>query len=407
MNATALDSRSALIRWRRAALAVGVVAAIVCILGATFTPKAFFRAYLFTYVFFLGIPLGALALLMIHHLTGGVWGFLIRRIVEAEMRTMLLAAILFLPVCFGLRYIYPWAAPLADLAHAHETIRHKYLDPAFFYWRAAIYFVLWLGLAGSLSAWSRQADDADDVRTAWKSYKLSGFGLVLLGFSLHFAAVDWIMSVEPRFTSTIFGPLVFSGQILSAFSAAVLAFCLLSPRPEYEGLLSTKAFTDLGSLLFTLLVLWAYMAWFQFMLIWMADLPHGAMWYLARGSGGWGWLTLALIFFHFVAPFFLLLFRAVKQTPRLLGSVAALIFAMQLLFDYYQIVPSYEPATTDGAWIGSILPIGFAGLWIAAFLWALSRRPLLPRYDLNQQYAIHLRALDEEEVEREEALANG
>jgi hypothetical protein len=406
MNVTALETRSAFHRWQSAALVVGVVAAIVSVIGAIFTPTAFFRAYLFSYVFFLGIPLGALALVMIHHLTGGVWGFLIRRVVEAEMRTMLLAALLFLPIGFGLQYVYPWANSLAESAPAHESVRQRYLDPTFFYCRAAIYFALWLGLAGLLSAWSRRADDADDVRTAWKSYKLSGFGLVLLGLSLHFAAVDWIMSVEPRFTSTIFGPLVFSGQLLSAFAAAVLVFCLISSRPEYQGLLSIKVFTDLGSLLFTLLVLWAYMAWFQFMLIWMADLPHGAMWYLARG-GGWGWLALALIVFHFVIPFFLLLFRAVKQRPRWLGSVAALILVMQLPFNYYQIVPSYETPATGGAWIGAILPIGFAGLWIAAFLWLLSRRPLLPRYDLNQPYAVHLRALDAEEVEREEVLSHG
>jgi hypothetical protein len=407
MNGQELESGAALNHWLRVSLVVGSIALIAGIVGGVYAPTEFFQAYLFSYVFLLGLPLGALALLMIYHLAGGVWGLLIRRIVEAEMRTMPLIAILFVPIGFGLPHIYSWANPLVEAADTRETLRGRYLEPAFFGWRAVCYFLVWLGLAGMLSVWSRQHDKTGDVRTAWKSYKLSGVGLVLFGVALHFAAVDWIMSLQPEFTSTIFGPLVFSGQILSAFAAAVLALCLLSERREYEDLLSAKVLNDLGSLLFTLLVLWAYLAWFQYMLIWMADLPRGSSWYLLRVRGGWDWITLALVVFHFAIPFFLLLFRGVKRRPNVLAAVAALILVMQLVFDYYQVMPSYDEPVIGGGWMSVVLPIGLCGLWLANFLWSLARRPLLPLHDFNLLQAVHLRDLEEDETAREEVLAHG
>ena len=322
------------------------------------------------------------------------------------MKTLPLMALLFVPIGFGLRYIYRWAIlpPLA--ANAHHTLQERYLQPDMFCWRAAGYFLVWLVLAFLLSRWSRKQDESNDARIAWKCYKLSGIGSLAFGIILHFAAVDWMMSLQTKFTSTIFGPLVFCGQLLSAYAACVVVFCLLAKRPDYERTVSTKAINDLGSLLFTFLILWAYMVWFEFMLVWIADLPHGTIWYLPRLEDGWNWLAIALVLFHFVIPFFLLLLRGVKRNPLLLGSVALLILVTQLIFVYLQIMPAFPATRPLDHWMDVLAPFGIGGIWLACFLWMLMQRPLLPRYDLNYGQAILLRKLDEEESARSETMAH-
>lgn len=406
MTSHALANRSQVDRLQRYSLLVGVAALMACSIGAFFDPHQFFRAYLPAYYFFLGLALGGLALVMIYHLTGGAWGWLVRHIIEAEMKTLPLAAAVFLPIALGLGYAYPWADP-SVAAENHQTIKGIYLSTPFFYWRAAAYFAVWLTLAFWLGAWSRRQEKAGDVRTAWKCYRLSGPGLVLLGITLHFAAIDWIMSVQTDFTSTIFGPLVFAGQLLSAFAFSIMIFSWLVARPEFAGVVSLKAVNDLGSLLFTLLVLWAYLAWFQFMLIWIADLPAGSAWYLARLRGWWRWWAWAIVLLHFVVPFFLLLLRSVKQDARVLAGVAGLIFFMQFAFQYYQIMPAFDAPSIGQHWMDVFMPAGMGGIWLAVSLELLKRRPLLPLNDLNEEHATELRRTDEEEAAREEALAHG
>jgi hypothetical protein len=407
MNGSFLADREAIDRWQWYSLLVGLAAAAVSAISAIFAPAEFFRAYLPPYFFFQGLALGSLALVMIYHLTGGAWGLLVRRIVEAQMKTLPLMVLLFLPIALGLGYVYPWANAGTAAAEAHKTVREIYLDPRFFYWRAVGYFAVWLVLTHLLSRWSRRQDEEGEVRIAWKCYKLSGPGLVVFGVLLHFAAVDWIMSLDPKFTSTIFGPLVFSGQALASLAVAVFVFGQVMDRAEIARLDSTGARNDLGSLLFTLLVLWGYMVWFQFMLVWIADMPKGAGWYVARSAGGWSWMAWFLLVFHFAVPFLLLLMRAVKRTPVLLSGVALLIAATQLVFLYYQIMPAFGAGGIGQLWMDLVTPVAIGGIWSANFLWLLKRMPLVPVYDRNERQAIHLRRIDEAEAAREEALAHG
>jgi hypothetical protein len=398
--------RKVIDRWQLRLLVVGVVAFAICFVGGLLDPSQLFRAYLFNYLFLLGLALGSLAIVMIHHLTGGAWGVLVRRLAEAQMKMLPVAALLFAPIAFGLPHIYAWAGADAVATEVADSHWSRYLDPRFFCLRAVGYFVIWLALAAMMTAWSRRQDDAPDVRTSWRAYKSSGFGLLLLAITLHFAAIDWIMSLQPGFTSTIFGPLVFSSQLLSGFALTVILFCWLVARPEFTNILSSKVMNDLGSLLFTLLVLWAYLAWFQFMLIWIADLPRGNVWYLVRWHGIWRGLAIYLIVVHFAIPFVLLLFRAVKQNRMLLGIVAAVIFAGQWTFMYYQVMPVFEASGFGRHWMDLVMPLGIGGVWFAGLLWLIKRRPLLPVYDLNYRYASHLHELDVEELAREEVVAN-
>jgi hypothetical protein len=404
MNPGVLSQHIAKCKWY--SLVVGVAATIVCIIGAVFDWEQFLRAYLYSYLFVLGLSLGGLALVMIHNLTGGAWGLLIRRFAEAQMKMLPLMAILSLPIAFGLPHIYTWASIYVEHSNSLDSSfwRH-FLEPWFFYLRVGCYFVIWLALMVIMSRWSRENDKAASARSFWRAYKASGFGLVILGVSMHFAAIDWIMSLQRGFTSTIFGPLIFSNQVLSSFALCVVLFCWIMARPDFENVLSSKAMNDLGSLLFAILILWAYLAWFQFMLIWMADLPRGNVWYLVRWREPWGSVGAILIMFQFVIPFFVLLLRMVKQSRRALGLVAAMIFIGQWIFMYYQTVPLFGLAGWAHHWMDWITPLALGGIWFAGFLWLLGRRPLLPVYDLNFEQALLLRKIDLEEMAREEAVA--
>ncbi len=417
--------RATLERLRLPILGVGVLALIACAVGAYFDPPQFFRAYLAAYLFYLGIAHGCLVVLMLYHLTGGAWGFLIRRILEAGMITLPLLAVLFAPLAWGIGYIYPWAQP--ELAASIRDIRNKqiYLNPGFFWVRAAIYFVLWVGMAWLLRTWSREQDRTGDPRAAAKLVGLSGPGLIIYGVTITFAAIDWLMSLQPGFRSTIFGPWFATGEILAgmAFTLIVLAW-ILGPRQPLDPLspdgrvrtpdtpltelVSVEALNDLGNLLFTFLIIWAYMTFFQFMLTWIADLPYDVSWYTPRGQGGWQYVAWAVFVLQFSVPFFLLLMRPIKKNPITLGATAALVLCMHLVYTYYQVMPSFVEATTLGQhWMDFLTPLGLGGLWVPFFLWQLTRAPLLPAHDANREGAIHLRYLDEEQAIREAELRHG
>ena len=343
---------------------------------------------------------------MIYHLTGGAWGYLLRRILEAQMKTIPLLAVLFAPIAWGLAYIYPWAQPAAVAASANLQYKQFYLNPTFFSIRAGVYFVLWMGLAWLLASWSRKQDQTGEARFEWRNVQLSGFGLVIYGVSIHFMAIDWLMSLQPTFHSSIFGPLVAMGQLLPAYALTLIVFAWLARRPPVSQFVSRKVLLDLGNLLLVFLVLWAYMEWFQFMLIWIANLPVDVIWYLPRVRGGWRWVAWAIFVVQFVVPFVLLLFRAVKQRLEVLAALAGLLFFMQLVHRYYQVMPAFETTSIAEHWMDFLTPIGIGGVWLAAFLWFLGRMPILPRHDDNVEYAQQLRHLDDHESAREEVYSH-
>ena len=202
------DAPSIPARWQRWSLVIGIVALAVCAVGGAFNPAAFLRAYLAAFLFFLGFGLGSMVLLMVYHLTGGSWGLLLRRILEAAMRTLPLLAVLFLPIAAGVGYLYVWAQP--DVVADSPKLQYQqfYLRPTYFWIRAAVYFILWIGIAFWLTRWSRLEDQTGNPRLAWKSQRLSGFGALVYGVTFHFAAVDWAMSLQPVFHSTIWGAAV-------------------------------------------------------------------------------------------------------------------------------------------------------------------------------------------------------
>ncbi len=394
-------------RWQWLALWVGVGTMVVCIIGAFFDPSQFFRAYLSAYQFYLGICLGCWVILMLYHLTGGAWGFLIRRILEAAMRTLPLLAVLFTPVAYGVGYLYLWARPEVVAWSAQLRYNHIYLNKEFFWGRAALFFISWTAIAFIFEAWSRRQDRTGNLRISRWNRLLSAPSLVWYGATITFASVDWVMSLQPTFHSTIFGPYYATGQIVSAMAFALVLLAWLAYRPPLADIIALETLNDLGNLLFTFLIIWAYMTYFQFMLIWIANLRDEVIFYLPRSRGGWQWVAWAVFVLHFAVPFFLLLMRDIKRNPKALGAVAGLVLGMHLVFSYFQVMPPFWGTTIADHWMDFLTPFAVGGLWLAYFLWQFRRRPLLAVNDPARGHTAELRHLDLEEAARQEAIHHG
>ncbi|MGH7824001.1 MAG: hypothetical protein ACREQ7_02305 [Candidatus Binatia bacterium] len=368
-------------RFQRGSLIVGVAGLALCGLGAFFSRQQFFQSYLFAYLFWLGLALGCLGITMLHNLSGGAWGVVIRRLLESGIKTLPLMALLFLPLLFGLESLYEWARPGAVAQDA--LLRHKavYLNVPFFQARAVLYFALWIGAAFLLTRWSEQHDDTGDPRLIARLRMLSGPGLVMYGLTITFASIDWVMSLEAHWYSTIYGVHFLGGHALTAFAFAILLAGILARRAPLSGVVAASHFLDLGNLLLAFVMLWAYFAFSQWIIIWAGNLPEEITWYAHRNSGGWEWITRSLIVFHFFLPFLLLLSRITKRRAQTLSAVAGAIIVMRLVDIFWYTVPAFHPGYFQIHWMDIVAPVGLGGVWLATFLWQLRRMPLLPLHD--------------------------
>jgi hypothetical protein len=379
MNGESSRARRDILQKR--SLALGVIGLALCAGGALICAQPFFRAYLVAYVFWIGIPLGCLALLMLHHLVGGRWGFMIQRLLEAGVQTLPLMALLFIPLLFGLSDLYPWAR--ADIVAGDPLLQQKaaYLNVPFFITRAVTYFAIWIVLGQLLTTWSLEQDRTANHTLTQKLQRLSGPGLALYGLTVTFSAIDWMMSLEPKWYSTIFGMIFMVSYGLAALAFAIVAAHLVSDEAPLNQVISSDRFHDLGNLLLALVMFWAYLNFSQFLLIWSENLTEEIPWYLHRIGGGWEWVATALIVFQFALPFVLLLSRNNKRSLLILSQVAAAILFMHWLDVFWLIAPSFYPARFQIHWIDIVAPIGIGGLWLAVFLGYLKARALLPLHD--------------------------
>jgi len=379
----------ALLRLERRAFAVGVVALVAAGIGGVFSPAAFLRAWLASWLFWLSIPLGALVIVMLHYLSGGSWGIVIRRVSESSAATLPLLALLFVPIALGVRVIYEWARPVAVAAEPAHQYQHAYLNVPFFLARAALYFVAWIALAQILVRWSAQRDRVPDPDP--RRFRLfAGPGLVLYGITITFASIDWGMSIEPHWSSTVY-PMMFAvGQVLAGFAFTITIAVLLRDRHPFGRLVNPPNLIDLGNLMLTFVLLWAYLAFSQFMLIYAGNIREEVTWYLARERPGWLAVALVLIAAHFALPFALLLQRAVKRNPVSLAGVAVLILVMRLVDDYWLVLPGMRGA--EGFhWLYVVTPFAVGGLWLAAFARRLRGLALVPANEplVEQAMAAH------------------
>jgi hypothetical protein len=424
------------------ALIVGGAAAVLAVIGASFNRQAFDRAYMFSYIFILGLALGSLALLMIHRQLGGAWGFLIRRPLEAGVMTIPLMAVLFIPVLIDLGGIYPWVnhPPGTESEHVggesqpspvkeakaegggekvrlsepvsldpagqlqqyvdsqDSTFKQNWLNPAAFTVRVAIYFTLWIVLGLTLAIGSRRQDETGSTDLAYRLNGLSGVGLVIYFLSVSFALIDWSMSLEPAWYSTLYGVLLIIGQGISTMAFMIIIAAIISRRGETEGLDKPETFNDLGNLLLAFTMLWGYLSFSQFLIIWAGNLAEEIPWYMRRLHGGWEWMGRFLILFHFAVPFLVLLARPLKRNISALWKIAALVLSAHLIDVFWLVAastafdppvsvaeilknPGLNPGWFRVTWLDFVVPVAMGGLWLSAFLWLLKSRPLMIAHD--------------------------
>jgi len=317
-----------------------------------------------------------------------VWGLVIRRVLEASTRTLPLMMVLFVPIAFGLRQIYPWTD--SGFMQQTEALRTKasYLSPTFFLGRVVLYFLLWSVMAWLLNWLSMQQD-----RTAAKSIRkrlqmISGPGLAFLIISITFAAIDWVMSLEPAWFSTIFGLIFVAAWGLSALAFTIVVMSWLSQRAPMDAVVQRAHFHDWGNLLLALVMLWTYFAFSQYLIIWSGNLPEETTWYVARKHGGWGVIALAVVIFQFALPFLTLLSRAAKKSGERLAMLAVLILIMRVVDVIWLIEPAFNPERFHLSWMDFVAPIAIGGLWIGWFTWQLQKRALLPINDPQVEQAL-------------------
>ena len=371
-------------QWALIAGAVGLLGWAACAL--LLPPRdLFFRAYLWAFMLALGVTLGSLVVVLIQHLTGGNWGWVLRHTLEAGTRTLyFLVPLLFLPLLLGLHDLYEWARPdfppLSNAPYLSLDVLNVQTGVPIPGWvpRAVLYFLVWGGLAYALNRWSRRVDEGPvDDATGHRLRRFSAVGILLYGVSVTFAAVDWMMSLEPHWFSTMYGPLIAIGQLLGGFAFAVAVTLLLGAREPLAGALGRPTLGDLASLLMAFVMMWAYLAISQFLIIWSGNLPEEITWYLNRSQGGWQWVAAPLALFQFALPFVLLLSRDVKRDRRRLAAVALFILAMRALDLFWLIEPSARGGLSPYHLLYPLPLLGVGGLWLFLFLRELQRRPLL------------------------------
>jgi hypothetical protein len=374
----------ALARLEQRALIVGVIGLLAGGAGAVMNPDQFFRSWLIGFLLCLGLSMGSLALLMLQHLSGGQWGLMGRRVFEAATRNLPVVVLFFVPLLFRLPDIYHWAAPGVTASDPILLKKAGYLNVPFFIGRAVLYFASWLLCTYLLNRYSAAQDrnesgvvpgDTKQVRV------VSAPGLLAYSLTSTFAAVDWIMSINAHWYSTIFGMLFLVGQGLSAFAFVVAILALLSETEPLASYLTSRHFHDYGKLLLAFVMLWAYLAFSQFLIIWGANLPEEVPWYLERIRGPWGYVALLIVVGHFALPFTLLLSRNLKKRGSLLAKVAIGILAMRLIDLIWLVAPNYTQTGFPIHWMDIAIPVGLTGIWVFLFARQLRSRPLLPLND--------------------------
>lgn len=373
-------------RLQKRALTIGILAGILSVIGAVMEPEHFYRAYLVGYMMWLGVALGSLALLMMQYLTKGNYGFVLRRQFEAASRTLPLNALYFIPLAIAMltHHVYPWAIGLSAEDKLIPKFR-MYMTPHGAIARAVVYFLLWYIMAFQLNRLGKWQDERDepDMPRSNRYQKLSGPGMILYAFSITLAAVDWTMSLDNHWYSTMYGFIFIVGQGLIAMSFCIMLTRALNDYRPVSEIMQKQYWHDLGNLMLAMVMLFAYMSFSQFLIIWSGNLPEEIEWYLKRFRGGWGVVIVLIALLHFAVPFFLLLMKAIKRNPKTLVKIAALMFVMRYIDLYWYTMPNFpDRRTLNPSWLDLVVPIALGGFWIAAFCRQLKQRPLYPVYDL-------------------------
>jgi hypothetical protein len=368
-------------RWQRWLLIAGAVLLAAAIADGFRSPTQFFRSYLLGYMFWIGLSLGCAAFLLLHYLTGGNWGIPIKRPLEAGVRTIPLMSALVIPLLFGMRNLFPWMHPQIVAANPELQWKSVYLNWPFFLGREAIYFAFWLYIAYRLSQWSAATDRTGETAFVSKLEGMSGWALVAYGLTVTFFSIDWVMSLESYWFSTIWGLIFIAIQVQAGIAFSVVVAQFLGNYDPVDRTITPQRFNDLGNLLLTFTMIWAYLAFSQFLIIWTGNLLNEIPWYMSRMGQEWEIIAGILLIAYFAAPFFLLLLRDVKRRAIILARLCVVVLILNFVDLFWMIVPAFHPHHVHIYLMDFLLTLGMGSIWVAFFIWKLKSYPLLPYRD--------------------------
>lgn len=359
-----------------------LIGAVILILAALLGfflmgPAQFFRSYLLGWLYWTGIGIGGLGLTALHLLTGGQWGMVTRRIFEAASRTLPLMGLLFIPLFFGLASIYSWADPAKVAGDALLQHKEPYLNVPFFIGRTILYFLVWTFIAYRFSQFSVQIEEGAPYEEVRRIKLFAAVSMVLLVITVTFAGIDWLMTLEPHWFSSIFGGIIIMSFVLAAWAFGILTVLRQRATEAFRHVVGAPIFSDLGSLLMAFVMIWSYVQLSQLLIIWSANIPEEATWYLHRMKGGWQWIGWSLLVLHFAVPFVTMMSQTVRSNPRWLRLVALLIMVMYFVHLVWQIVPTWHESITLSPF-DLLITIGMGALWIGLFLWQYGQAKLIP-----------------------------
>ena len=389
MNAQDYKAPESVGRVQRGAWLVGGVALLVALFGAFTSPDKFYQSYLFSFLLVLGLTLGSLGLLMLQHLTGGNWGIIIRRPLEAAAQNIWLVLLMFVPVVLGMKWLYgAWLDPEQRQAKPLSPLQQSYLTSSGYLTRAVIYFAIWSALAWIFIRWSRRQDVDQEDRALRRHFKLlAGPGIILYVVAMTFASIDWVMSISPHWASTIYGFIFVGGQAVSAMALMIVVVVLLSGSEPFAGALHKRHLHDLGKLLFAFTMLWAYFDFSQLLIIWSGNQPEEISFYRTRLSGEWGVVAVVVLLFSFALPFAVLLCSDLKRNASLISKVALWMIVFRLVDLYWMTRPEFTVKALPN-WLDIVVPVALVGLWVGFFAMNLKQRPLLPLGDPKLEEAV-------------------
>jgi len=382
MNAQEYQAPASVNRVQRLGFIIGGAALLLTIVGAVTSPPKFYEAYIFSYMLVLGMALGSLGLLMLQHVTTGIWGIVIRRPLEAATRTIWLLVLMFIPIVLGMKtYYVEWLDPAQVKAHPLSDLQTKYLTQNGFFIRAVVYFAIWILLVFLFNAWSKEQDaNPDDPSVRLRLKRTAPPGIILYVLAMTFASIDWVMSISPHWASTIYGFIFVGGQLITAMCLMIITVVLLAKSEPYSGFIRERHLHDLGKLLFAFNMLWAYFAFSQLLIIWSGNQPEEISYYRTRLYGEWGVVAVIVLLFSFGLPFLILLSRDVKRSPKLVSIVAVWMLVFRLVDLYWMTKPEFTSSALPD-WRDIVVPVALVGLWVGMYARNLKQRPILPLGD--------------------------
>jgi hypothetical protein len=375
-------------RWQFPALVIGLLGLGASAAGFFVDRREFFRSWVPSYLFWFSIVAGALAVLMLQYVTGGQWGLLVRRPLGAAARTMIWMAIFFLPIAFGVKEIFPWADHAYVEHHKVVQLKLGYLNVNGFWIRAAVYFAFWILWAWRIRALSLKFYEDRSPYTELSRRAWAATGLPMIVLTLTFASIDWAMSLEPTWTSAMYGITFTVGCGLSAFAFVTFFLSRLASNPAMADVLRSSHLRDLGNLMLAFVMFFAYTQFSEYLLMWYGNIEEEVPHYLVRQHGAWGVLAVLMIVFHFFLPFFLLLIREIKDRPSTIGVVTVIIIVMRYVAIYWQVVPSWTGEHFAYSWMSLASLVGIGGVWMWAFIGQLKGQTIIPIHETWVEEAI-------------------